>query len=133
MVLDLRRVSRGARLGPRIELKLLCHSGLDVDLVFVETAVNDEYTDQSLNDAEDLLRSILQLPTDPAVVYVDAFALRTKSGRGGMLNGGDGHAPLSAYYDVPQISLRGPVLPSLLMNKELAEPYFKGRSLLLLF
>lgn len=100
--------------------------GLDVDLVFLETAVNDEYTEQSLNDAEDLLRSILQLQTEPAVVYVDAFALRTQSGRGGQLNGGDAHAPLSAYYDVPQISLRGPVLPSLLRNKSLAQPYFEG-------
>ncbi|ORY85303.1 Isoprenylcysteine carboxyl methyltransferase family-domain-containing protein [Leucosporidium creatinivorum] len=102
------------------------HIGTDIDLVFLESAVNDVYSQQSLSDAEDLLRSILQLPTEPAVIYVDAFALRTQSGRDGMLNGGDGHAPLAAFYDVPQLSLRGPLIPSLLRNKSLAEPYFQG-------
>lgn len=100
-------------------------SGADADLVFVESAVNDVYSTQSLSDAEDLLRSLLQLPSQPAVIYVDSFALRTESGRDGMLNGGDAHAALASFYDVPQISVRGPSLPAMLRDKTLMEPYFK--------
>ncbi|KAK4058054.1 hypothetical protein OIO90_000793 [Microbotryomycetes sp. JL221] len=99
--------------------------GTEADLIFVEMAVNDVYSLSSMNDAEDLLRALLQLPNEPAIIFVDSFALRTKSGRDGMLNGGDAHSSLANFYDIPQISIRGPIIPSLLRDHSLAEPYFK--------
>lgn len=98
----------------------------DADLVMIEMAVNDENTETSAVASEELLRSILQLPNSPAVIYVDSFALRTKSGRGGMTNGADAHDFLSNFYDVPQISIRNPLLPELLRNASLAQPFFNG-------
>lgn len=103
-------------------------------------------TETSAVASEELLRSILQLPNSPAVIYVDSFALRTKSGRGGtllayhpspltrcthiwhsgMTNGADAHDFLSNFYDVPQISIRNPLLPELLRNASLAQPFFNG-------
>ncbi|KAM0793224.1 hypothetical protein ACM66B_000690 [Microbotryomycetes sp. NB124-2] len=99
--------------------------GTHADLIFVEMAVNDVYSRESLDQAEDLLRALLHLPNEPAVVFVEAFALRTKSGRDGMLNGADSHASLAEFYDIPSISLRAPVLPTLLQDDTLAEPYFQ--------
>ncbi|KAK4054884.1 hypothetical protein OIV83_000808 [Microbotryomycetes sp. JL201] len=99
--------------------------GTRADLIFVEMAVNDVYSTESLDHAEELLRALLQLPNEPAVVFVEAFALRTKSGRDGMLNGADSHASLAEFYDVPSVSLRAPVLSTLLQDESLAEPYFK--------
>lgn len=75
---------------------------------------------------ENLLRSVLHMPNSPAVIFVDAFSLRTKSGRGGMRDGSDVHSTLASFYDVPQISLRSPLLPALLEHEALAKPFFQG-------
>ncbi|KAK4058055.1 hypothetical protein OIO90_000794 [Microbotryomycetes sp. JL221] len=127
--------------------------GQDFDLVFLETAVNDDFSRSSMNDAEDLLRSLLELPQNPSVVYVDAFALHSghasstakpklahqvsddKSQRhlnlinnSGMLDGADSHLPLARFYDVPEISARNAVLPTLLNSNDpdLEQQLFKG-------
>ncbi|GAA5891160.1 hypothetical protein JCM6882_006443 [Rhodosporidiobolus microsporus] len=96
------------------------------DLVFVELDVNDVNDLVTRDATETMLRSILSLPNRPAVIFVGAFALVSQSGRGGMENGGDGHIILSSFYDVPQISVRGALLPALLHNASLADPYFNG-------
>ncbi|KAK4054883.1 hypothetical protein OIV83_000807 [Microbotryomycetes sp. JL201] len=111
--------------------------GEDVDLVFLETAVNDQYSVESMQYSEDLLRSLLESPRQPAVIYVDAFALHsgqtrkttTETDRGnGILDGADAHLPLARFYDVPEISVRDPVLPTLLETPQLQDQYFAGDS-----
>lgn len=47
---------------------------------------------------------MLQLPSEPAVIYVDSFALRSEQGGTGMLNGADAHTPLASFYDVSEAS-----------------------------
>ncbi|BGP36596.1 hypothetical protein JCM10449v2_000497 [Rhodotorula kratochvilovae] len=96
------------------------------DLVFVELDVNDIADDTARRGSESLVRSILLLPNKPAVIFVGAFALVSQSSKDGILNGGDAHASVAAYYDVPQISLRGPLLPALMQNHSLARPWFNG-------
>ncbi|GAA6044265.1 hypothetical protein JCM8097_004321 [Rhodosporidiobolus ruineniae] len=96
------------------------------DLVLIELDVNNLYDDEARNATEMMLRSILQLPNQPAVIFVGAFAKMSQTGFGGLLNGGDMNMPLMAYYDVPGISVRGPLLPALFRNASLAEPYFRG-------
>lgn len=112
--------------------------------MLLESAVNDDFDD--LDQAEDLLRSILLLPSSPAVIYVDSFAQSAENGKGGVRNGGDAHMPLSAFYDVPQVNLgsfesfdrtrvdstplqisaRGPLLPAMVANHSLEAPYFNS-------
>ncbi|GAA6049523.1 hypothetical protein JCM3770_000829 [Rhodotorula araucariae] len=96
------------------------------DLVFIELDVNDVADETSRRGAESLVRSILLLPNKPAVLFVGAFALVSQSGKDGILNGGDAHTPVAAFYDIPQISLRGPLLPALMQNHSLAQPWFNG-------
>ncbi|GAA5857093.1 hypothetical protein JCM8547_007954 [Rhodosporidiobolus lusitaniae] len=93
-------------------------------LVLIELDVNDQNDEVSRNYTESIVRKILALPNQPAVIFVGSFALTSQSGTGGMTNGGDAHAALSAFYDLPQISLRGPLLPALLRNASLAMPFF---------
>ncbi|TNY21977.1 hypothetical protein DMC30DRAFT_349685, partial [Rhodotorula diobovata] len=71
------------------------------DLVFVELDVNDVADEASRQNVEVLVRSILNLPNKPAVLFVGAFAL---------------------------ISLRGPLLPALMANHTLKTPWFNGDS-----
>ncbi|GAA5909168.1 hypothetical protein JCM8208_003397 [Rhodotorula glutinis] len=96
------------------------------DLVLIELDVNDVADEPSRLAAELLVRSVLLLPNKPAVIFVGAFALVSQSTQEGNLNGGDGHAQVAAYYDVPHISLRGPFLPALTANHELSQPWFNG-------
>ncbi|GAA6038999.1 hypothetical protein JCM8097_000148 [Rhodosporidiobolus ruineniae] len=96
------------------------------DLVLIELDVNNINDDESRDSTEIMLRSILQLPNQPAVMFVGSFALTSQTGDGGMTNGGDAHMALSSFYDVPQISIRNPLLPALFHNSSLAQPYFKG-------
>lgn len=102
------------------------HITSDVDLVFVESAVNDGFGTEYFRDSERLLRALLSLPTAPAVVYVDSFALDNAMGQKASLNGGDAHNHLGVRYDVPVISLRAAGLTALMARRELVGPWFEG-------
>ncbi|GAA5995195.1 SGNH/GDSL hydrolase family protein [Rhodotorula paludigena] len=96
------------------------------DLVFIELDVNDVLDDESREASEALVRSIMHLPNKPAVLFVGSFALKPQNTKDGQLSGMDAHSPVAAYYDVPQISLRGAFTPALLQDRTLADPYFNG-------
>ncbi|GAA6033724.1 hypothetical protein JCM8097_004399 [Rhodosporidiobolus ruineniae] len=94
------------------------------DLVFIELDVNNANTNEARDYTEEMLRSILQLPTKPAVIFVGSMGIN--SGWGPLTNGGDAHAALSAWYDIPQISIRNTLLPAAFRNTSLALPYFNN-------
>lgn len=100
--------------------------GISADLIVVELAVNDRYSlsPRDLDTSETLLRSLLSLPKNPAVIYVDSFA----RGPGGRTteNGGDAHKHLALRYDVPQISLRAALLTEMMVHPDLQGPFFNG-------
>ena len=99
-------------------------SGIDADLVLVELAVNDDFTPDHISASETLIRSLLDLPSAPAVLLVDSFALLNARGRPMSLNGGDAHAHLALRYDVPSISLRAAALTAMMANPKLVLPWF---------
>ncbi|GAA5827032.1 hypothetical protein JCM11251_002213 [Rhodosporidiobolus azoricus] len=99
--------------------------GTEVDLVLVEMAVNDDFS-SGMDSSENLLRSLLQLDTKPAVIYADTFALRSGAAQATLLNGQDLQNSLASYYDVPQISARPALLPAMIRNPELKAPLFLG-------
>lgn len=100
------------------------NSGLDADLVLIELAVNDDFNPDTFASTESLLRSLLNLPNSPAVIFVDAFALQTARSQRMSLNGGDAHSHLAVRYDVPQISLRAAVLTAMMDEPGLVVPWF---------
>lgn len=60
------------------------HISLQSDLVLIELAINDEGILEHIENMENLLRGLLDLPNKPAVVLVEAIAFST----GGMGGGG---------------------------------------------
>lgn len=109
------------------KLTLASRSGTDVDLVFIELAVNDD-PNTSFSSSENLLRSLLQLDSQPAVVYVDTFSLyNTFAGKQQtLLSAQDIQSTLSPFYDVPQISARPALLPAMIRDHSLKKPWFLG-------
>ncbi|KZO90812.1 hypothetical protein CALVIDRAFT_602699 [Calocera viscosa TUFC12733] len=83
----------------------------NVDLVLVELSVNDFREVEAAIEFETLMRSLLSLPSKPAVVLISTFALLFSEG---ISTGGDIHIGVANYYDIPVISLRNAVLPKLM-------------------
>ncbi|GAA6034669.1 hypothetical protein JCM8097_001108 [Rhodosporidiobolus ruineniae] len=94
------------------------------DLVMIEMDINDFFSEEDRNWSEELLRSILLLPNKPAVINAGTFSLT--NGYLSLLNAGDNRAMLSNFYDVPQISMRNPLLNAVWRNNSLAAPFFNG-------
>lgn len=64
-------------------------------LILVELSINDEYLPaEHTANMENLLRGLLELPSQPAVILMQA--LEFNSAR--MANGGDVHLPVAVYY-----------------------------------
>ena len=60
------------------------HIPADSDLILVELAVNDEGIVEHIENMENLLRGLLELPSQPAVILIEAMAFSN----GGMGGGG---------------------------------------------
>ncbi|BEI80571.1 hypothetical protein CcaverHIS002_0111000 [Cutaneotrichosporon cavernicola] len=88
------------------------HLNTDVDLVIVELAVNDRLDPVNIKHFENLMRYLLQLPSQPAVLVVNTFALMFWA----IATGGDLNFGNAQYYDLPVVSARNVVLPSVLQN-----------------
>lgn len=108
-------------------------------MILVELSINDEYEHEHTENMENLLRSLLDLPSKPAVVLVQALEFNSAT----MANGGDIHLPVAVYYDVPVIrcvetwqsqlplswlttylSLRNPLAAHFMRHPELIHPFF---------
>jgi hypothetical protein len=90
------------------------HIDPDVDIVFIELAINDQRNDAQAEAYEWLLRALLALPTKPAVVHVQTFGLIFQM----LSTGGDLHTAIAQYYDNPVISIRNVLLPHILAQKD---------------
>ncbi|PNH03065.1 hypothetical protein TSOC_010906 [Tetrabaena socialis] len=88
-----------------------------VELVMVEYAVNDsptpspDFLDPDRRAFERLLRKVLRLPSRPAVLLVNMFALQAARGRYWHSAERD-FMDLATYYGLPSVSLRAAVLPT---------------------
>ncbi|WWD15584.1 hypothetical protein CI109_100006 [Kwoniella shandongensis] len=97
------------------------HIPANSDLVLVELAVNDEGILQHVENMENLLRGLLEMPNRPAVMLVEAMAF-SSGGMGG--GGGRMHLPVAQYYDVPVINQRHPLANHFARYPQLVRPYF---------
>ncbi|GLI61409.1 hypothetical protein VaNZ11_003603 [Volvox africanus] len=88
-----------------------------VDIVFVEYAANDSpaprwtFADPCRRSLERLLRKLLNLPSQPAVVLVNMYAIG--AARGKYLHTAErDFMEFATYYSLPAVSLKAAVLPS---------------------
>ncbi|GLC45541.1 hypothetical protein PLESTM_001747400 [Pleodorina starrii] len=88
-----------------------------VDLVLVEYAANDSpvpkwtFADPGRRALERLIRKLLRLPSKPAVVLVNMFAIA--AAHGNYLHSAErDFSELATYYGLPSVSLKAAVMPS---------------------
>ena len=90
------------------------HMDPDMDIIFIELAINDQRVEEQAEAYEWLLRALLALPTKPAVIHVQTFGLIFQM----LTTGGDLHTGIAQYYDNPIISIRNVLLPHILAQKD---------------
>ncbi|KAL7415046.1 hypothetical protein BDY24DRAFT_383535 [Mrakia frigida] len=99
------------------------HVPAELDLVILDFAVNDLRDDDFHRSFDHLLRALLTLPSAPAVVTMEFFAI---PGWIPMTTAGSNQLDSSRYLDIPSLSLRNPLLPELLLHPQRI-PDFYGR------
>ncbi|ORX41226.1 hypothetical protein BD324DRAFT_613723 [Kockovaella imperatae] len=96
----------------------------DVDLVLLELAINDQLLLRNINSYEQLVRALMELPEVPAIINIQIFALMFPE----IAQGGEMHAGVSQYYDLPVVSFRNLLLPTILRDNTLLRKWFSRRS-----
>ncbi|KAM0749799.1 hypothetical protein T439DRAFT_326695 [Meredithblackwellia eburnea MCA 4105] len=92
----------------------------DLDLYLVELDINNEMKDETYNADDQLMRGLLGLPQEPAVIRVSVFALAFADLARGLASG----LLLSQYFDIPMIGIRNFLLPHLLDNPDKTAVFF---------
>ncbi|TNY20771.1 hypothetical protein DMC30DRAFT_416657 [Rhodotorula diobovata] len=92
----------------------------DLDLYLVELDVNNAPGPQTLRDDDALMRGLLQLPQEPAVVRVSAFTVIFPE----LARGAISSLITSQHFDVPVIGVRNFLLPQVIRHRETAEEIF---------
>lgn len=82
--------------------------GLGPDLVLLETGVNDVWPggERATRDFEKLLRTLRTLPSQPAVIALEAASLLLASTTSMASNAEYDHLPAAHFYDVPVLSAK---------------------------
>ncbi|KIK64252.1 hypothetical protein GYMLUDRAFT_241433 [Collybiopsis luxurians FD-317 M1] len=106
--------SVGATTSEYMETCLLEHIPEDVDLVFIELAINDRRFESLAVAYENLIRAVWELPNRPAIINVQIMALMFNS----ITMGGDLHTAVAQYYDTPIVSVRNVLLPQILQTTQ---------------
>lgn len=87
----------------RAQRDLLCRKP---DFVGVEFAVNDPNTQASAETLEGLIRQILNMPNQPAVMMI--FTMNRNGG-----NAQEWHSKVGAHYGIPMVSFRDALWPEI--------------------
>lgn len=97
------------------------HIPEDVDLVIVELGVNDVGDPDDFKTMEDLIRGLLDMESQPAVMLLEVLGF-SGGGMGGA--GGRHHLPVAQYYDVPVLNQRHPIASHFARFPDLMPHYF---------
>ncbi|KAL1408264.1 hypothetical protein Q8F55_005070 [Vanrija albida] len=97
------------------------HFPLDTDLLFIETAVNEENELFVQKPFELMLRGFLDLKSEPAVINLQGIAFSFRQ----LVTGGNFQQPgVAQFYDVPSLSLNNALMPKILDQPSLIAEYF---------
>ncbi|TXT12803.1 hypothetical protein VHUM_01204 [Vanrija humicola] len=100
------------------------HIPTDVDLVIVELAINDQNYPMFQKPFELLLRGLQDLPSQPAVIYVQVLALPLHA----LVSGAVPQTAIAQYMDVPTLSLQHAVLPQILRDEAFSQRVFATKN-----
>ncbi|BGP41615.1 hypothetical protein JCM10449v2_005606 [Rhodotorula kratochvilovae] len=92
----------------------------DLDLYLVELDINNSPSIETLRDDDALMRGLLQLPQEPAVIRVSVFTVIFDE----LARGAISALITSQFFDVPVISIRNFLLPHMIRHREAAEEVF---------
>ncbi|GAA5852163.1 hypothetical protein JCM8547_006686 [Rhodosporidiobolus lusitaniae] len=92
----------------------------DLDLYILELDVNNIAALSQLRDDDRLMRAILQLPQEPALMRVSAFAILFDE----LAQGITSNLVTSQFFDIPVIGVRNFLLPHVMHHREAAEELF---------
>ncbi|BEI82030.1 hypothetical protein CcaverHIS002_0211900 [Cutaneotrichosporon cavernicola] len=101
------------------------HLDPDVDIIFIETSVNDLMSDINFDNFEALLRALLSYPKSPAIVILQTVKLNSP-----IRYGSEHQFGLAGYYDVPVINIRNWLFPAFFQNTTSVENWFLPNDLL---
>ncbi|GMK58995.1 hypothetical protein CspeluHIS016_0700100 [Cutaneotrichosporon spelunceum] len=101
------------------------HLDPDVDIIFLETSVNDLMSDINFDNFEALLRALLSYPKSPAVVILQTVKLNSP-----IRYGSEHQFGLAGYYDVPVINIRNWLFPAFFKNTSTVDNWFLPDDLL---
>ncbi|BGP56677.1 hypothetical protein JCM8202v2_004307 [Rhodotorula sphaerocarpa] len=93
---------------------------MDLDIYLVELDINNDVSFNTLRSDDALMRSLLQLPHEPAVLRVSVFSLVFDE----LVRGASSALITSQFFDVPVISIRGFMLPHVIRHREAASEVF---------
>ncbi|KAM0789618.1 hypothetical protein ACM66B_000424 [Microbotryomycetes sp. NB124-2] len=92
----------------------------DADLYLVELEINDVYHDETYKHVDQLSRSILGLPQEPALIRVGTVATSFPN----MLLGISAAITQSNYFDTPHITIRNWLLPFFMEHPSRSAEFF---------
>lgn len=96
------------------------HIPEEADLILLELSINDDLQVANIKPYELLLRGLLDLPNQPAILSMHIFALMFSQ----IALGGEMQEGLTQYYDIPIVSLRNVILHDALHNVTLVQDLF---------
>jgi hypothetical protein len=94
------------------------HIPVESDLVLVELGINDLLEIDVLDDYEHLVRGILELPGQPAIINVETFSILFPT----LVSSSGLHGDVNAFYDVPSIAIRDVILPRIGLDPDVELP-----------
>ncbi|GAA5852242.1 hypothetical protein JCM8547_006710 [Rhodosporidiobolus lusitaniae] len=92
----------------------------DLDIYVLELDINNHAALDQLRDDDTLMRALLQLPQEPAVLRVSAFAVLFDELAQGIVSS----LTTSAFFDIPVIGVRNFLLPHVIHHRDVAEELF---------
>ncbi|GAA99687.1 uncharacterized protein L969DRAFT_89540 [Mixia osmundae IAM 14324] len=98
---------------------------VDADLYVIDLGVNDpaRLLDYTQTHSENLYRTLLSLPHEPAVLTLSLLALSFET----IASGAGLHLPISVYHDVPVVAPRNILLPAINRKPdEMVDHFFRS-------
>ncbi|KAL7419642.1 hypothetical protein Q5752_005555 [Cryptotrichosporon argae] len=90
------------------------HIPEDSDLILVELGINDLQQLNVIPKYEHLVRSLLELESQPAIINIETFTTLFPN----LISSSSLHQDVVAYYDVPSLSIRDLLLPRILADPD---------------
>ncbi|KAK8861417.1 hypothetical protein IAR55_002236 [Kwoniella newhampshirensis] len=94
------------------------HIPEDSDLILLELGINDLLEQEVVSSYEHLLRGLLELDSQPAIINIETFTTLFPA----LISSSTYHQDVLSFYDVPSIAIRDVLVPRILADPERQMP-----------